>query len=66
MKILRNSVRCKKCGVNIESESTFSMIECRCGAVAVAGGKKFLNRYGKKEDFVETSLVEVAAERKVE
>ena len=66
LKILRNSVKCRKCGVSIESKSVFGMIECKCGAVAITGGKKFLNRSGKEDDFVETSLVEVTAERKVE
>lgn len=65
MKILRNSVKCKKCGVDIESKNEHGMVECECRAVTITGGKKLLVRYGKKENFVETSLVEVDVERKV-
>lgn len=65
MKILRNSVKCKRCEAKIESKTKHGIVECECGAVTITGGKKFLVRYGKEKNFVETSLVEVEVERKV-
>lgn len=59
MKILKNSVRCKNCGIDIESKDEYSRVECSCGAVTITGGKKVLVRYGKEKDFVETSMVEM-------
>lgn len=49
----------------IESKSEHGRIECMCGAVTIAGGKEMLIRYGKQDDFVDTSLIEVDIERKV-
>lgn len=49
--IIRNAIRCKKCGDIIESESVHDFKWCKCGAVAVDGGKDYLRRLGNLEDF---------------
>lgn len=64
MKIIRNSVKCRKCKIVIESKSAHGRVTCECGAVTISGGKKILERYGKKEDFVDLALIEVVYERK--
>ncbi len=38
-KIIRNRIKCKKCGEIIESTSRHDFKFCKCGAVAVDGGK---------------------------
>lgn len=65
MRIIRNSVKCKKCKNVIESKSEYGRVECKCGAVTIAGGKEMLIRYGKQKNFIDTSLIEVDYERKV-
>lgn len=45
-KILANKIRCKKCGDIIESEDRHDFKFCKCGAVAVDGGKDYLRRIG--------------------
>ena len=39
-----NRIRCRKCGDVITSEYTHDFRTCRCGAVAVDGGKSYLER----------------------
>ena len=50
-KIVRNRIKCKKCGEIIESTSRHGFKSC--GAVAVDGGKDYLRRVGSKEDYEE-------------
>ena len=52
-KIVRNRIKCKKCGAIIESTSRHDFKFCKCGAVAVDGGKDYLRRVGSKEDYEE-------------
>ena len=52
-KIIRNRIKCKKCGENIESTSRHDFKFCKCGAVAVDGGKDYLRRVGNKDDYEE-------------
>lgn len=53
-KIVRNRIKCKKCGEIIESTSRHDFKFCKCGAVAVDGGKDYLRRVGKDyEELVE-------------
>ena len=54
-KIVINKVRCKKCGDVIESTYCHDFKFCKCGAVAVDGGKDYLRRCGKREDWEELS-----------
>lgn len=57
-KIIRNMIRCKKCGDVIESESVHDFKFCKCGAVAVDGGHFYRKRCGKLEDWEELSEIE--------
>ena len=54
-KIIINKIRSKKCGVVIESIYRHDFKFCKCGAVAVDGGKDYLRRCGKNEDWEELS-----------
>lgn len=53
--ILRNAIRCKKCGSEIESTSTHDFTTCACGSVSVDGGHAYLRRVGKLELIEELS-----------
>jgi len=44
MKIISNKVRCKHCGDVIESKHRHDFVWCKCGKVAVDGGKSYLKR----------------------
>ena len=55
--IIRNIIRCKKCGDIIESVSVHDFKYCSCGAVAVDGGKNYLRRCANPDDFEEMSVV---------
>ena len=52
-KIIRNRIKCKKCGEIIESTRRHDFKFCKCGAVAVDGGKDYLRRVGNKDDYEE-------------
>ena len=54
-KILINRIRCKKCGDVIESESVHDFKFCKCGAVAVDGGNRYLRRCGDRNDWEDLS-----------
>ena len=58
--IIRNRIRCKKCGDIIESTSVHDFKQCSCGAVYVDGGHNYLRRGFKNsdDDFEELSVVE--------
>lgn len=49
----RNRIRCKKCGDVIESLYRWDFKYCKCGAVAVDGGKDYNKRLGNQEDWEE-------------
>ena len=53
--IIINKIRCKKCGDVIVSTHRHDFKFCKCGAVAVDGGKDYLRRCGKREDWEELS-----------
>lgn len=55
--IIRNMIRCKKCGDIIESESIHDFKFCKCGAVAVDGGKDYLRRLGDLDNIEELSEI---------
>ena len=44
MKIIKNAIRCKRCGDEIESTYRHQYVMCRCGACAVDGGHDYLRR----------------------
>ncbi|AQS09703.1 hypothetical protein CLOBY_18340 [Clostridium saccharobutylicum] len=58
MKIYENKIQCKKCGDVIESKTVHDMVWCKCGAVAVDGGKEYLRRTGNDKDIIELSKYE--------
>lgn len=57
-KIVVNKIRCKKCNDVIESTYRHDFKFCRCGSVAVDGGKDYLKRSGNREDWEELSECE--------
>lgn len=57
-KIVINRIRCKKCGDVIESTYRHDFKDCKCGAVAVDGGKDYLRRGGNREDWEDMSVWE--------
>ena len=57
-RIIRNKVRCKKCGEIIESKNRHDFITCKCGAVSVDGGHDYLKRSGNYDDWEELSECE--------
>ena len=59
-KILKNCIKCLKCGDIIESTYTHDFKSCSCGAVCVDGGKEYIRRCGKREDWEELSLFQSA------
>ena len=54
-RIIINKIRCKKCGDTIESTHRHDFKFCKCGAVAVDGGKDYLRRCGNRENWEELS-----------
>ena len=56
--IIKNAIRCKRCGEVIESQHTHDYVTCRCGAVSVDGGHCYLRRSGYFEDWEDLSIVE--------
>ena len=55
--IIKNAIRCRKCGEIIESTSVHDFKFCKCGACAVDGGKEYLRRCGEREDWEELAQV---------
>ena len=59
MKVIRNAIRCRLCGDEIESTSRHEYVRCRCGACAVDGGKDYLRRsFQSKDCYEERSVTE--------
>lgn len=57
-KILRNRIKCNKCGDIIESTSVHDFVTCSCGAVSVDGGRSYLKRSAMNPgDFHDLSVV---------
>lgn len=54
--ILKNSVKCLKCLDEIESKSVHDYRWCKCENVAVGGGKSYLRRAYKTNEWAETSV----------
>ena len=57
MEIIKNRIQCKYCGDIIESISVHDLKFCRCGKVAVDGGREYLRRCytESQKDFIELS-----------
>jgi len=57
-RIIRNRIRCKKCGDIIESHYCHDYKECSCGSCAVDGGHQYLRRcFVEQDGFEELSEV---------
>lgn len=57
-KIVKNVIRCTKCGDVIESTHHHDFKWCKCGACAVDGGHLYLRRVGNPGTWEELSEVE--------
>lgn len=58
--IIKNAIKCRKCGDVIESTSTHDLKICSCGACAVDGGHEYLRRSAPSlEDFIDLSVVKL-------
>ena len=56
--IVKNMIKCKKCGDVIESKSVHDFQTCSCGACSVDGGHAYLRRCGKSlDDFIDMSEI---------
>ena len=56
--IVKNAIKCIKCGDVIESKTVHDYVECSCGSVAVDGGHSYLKRSAVSMDsYVELSEV---------
>lgn len=55
--IIVNRIKFNNCGEIIESQHRHDFKYCSCKIVAVDGGKDYLRRLGKKEDFTELSII---------
>lgn len=53
--IIHNRARCRKCDDVIESYNRHDFVWCKCGAIAVDGGKDYLRRVGNPIDFDDLS-----------
>lgn len=62
MKIVKNAIRCKICGDEIESTYRHEYVSCSCGACAVDGGHDYLRRSFASMDCFEDISVVVATE----
>lgn len=52
-KLVRNSAVCGKCGDHIESKNRHDFKWCKCGNVAVDGGKDYVRRAFETNNFIE-------------
>lgn len=57
-KIIRNRIKCLKCGDIIESLTVHDFRSCSCEACSVDGGTYYLRRVGNPEDWEELSETE--------
>ena len=59
MKIIKNAIRCKICGDEIESSYRHEYVSCSCGACAVDGGHDYLRRsFASKDCYEDVSVIE--------
>lgn len=57
-KILVNRAKCNDCGEVVTSEHRHDFKWCKCGNLAVDGGKDYLRRVGGLEGFTDLSEYE--------
>ena len=56
--IKKNAVRCKLCNDEPESKHRHDFRYCKCGNVAVDGGKDYLRRVFNTQDWEDISIEE--------
>lgn len=56
-KIIKNMIKCNKCGDVIESVSVHDFKWCKCKTVAVDGGHEYLRRLGNMGEWEEMSII---------
>lgn len=61
-KILHNRIKCNHCGEIIESYNVHDFKFCKCGTVAVDGGRDYLKRSFKNSPADYTDLSEYSEE----
>ena len=54
-KLIRNRIKCLKCGDIIESTYRHDWVQCNCGACFVDGGHDYMRVGGNKEDWEDLS-----------
>lgn len=58
--VIKNAIKCKKCGEVIESVSLHDFKICPCGACAVDGGHEYLRRSAPSLNvFIDLSVVKL-------
>ena len=61
-KILRNALKCLRCGDIIESKSVHDFVTCSCGNFSVDGGHDYIHRvFGQgmlKKDYIDLTEYE--------
>ena len=53
--LVKNAIRCKRCGDVIVSKYRHNFVTCSCGACSADGGIDYLRRCGNLEDWEELS-----------
>jgi hypothetical protein len=54
-KLIRNRIKCLRCGDIIESKHRHDFVWCKCGSVAVDGGLDYWRRVGDPINIEELS-----------
>ena len=54
-RIIKNKIKCKKCGDILESRARHDFKMCSCNSCGVDGGLAYLRRIGDPEDWIEMS-----------
>ena len=58
IKIIKNAIKCKRCGDIIESKYRHDFVTCTCGCCSVDGGHDYLRRcfkHSQEEDYLDIS-----------
>lgn len=62
-RLIRNMIRCVKCGDIIESKSIHDFKSCSCGAVFVDGGLEYQRIGGNRENWENLAEYEIIEEK---
>lgn len=62
-RLIRNRIRCVKCGDIIESKSVHDLKSCSCGAVFVDGGLDYQRIGGNRENWENLAEYEIIEEK---